>query len=336
MMNLIIPMAGQGKRMRPHTLTTPKPLIPIAGKPIVARLVEEVAKLYQGEIAHIGFILSTMSADLQAQLQTIAQNVGAKAHFYEQSEALGTAHAIACAQELLQGRVIVAFADTLFQSSIPLDISQESVIWVKKVPDPSAFGVVKLDPHQLVNAFIEKPTSFVSDLAIIGIYYFQEGLVLRKAIQTIMEQNMLHRGEYQLTDALMLMQQQGVKFAVQEVDEWLDCGNKAATLHTNQRFLTLLQDHQDLIATSARIHNSIIIPPVYLGPEVSLENAIVGPYVSVGAHTHIENSRIQTSLIQTYSRISNASFQDSMLGNYVQLKGKIAEVDIGDYNTVIG
>jgi glucose-1-phosphate thymidylyltransferase len=336
MINLIIPMAGQGKRMRPHTLTTPKPFIPIAGKPIVDRLVEEVAKLYQGSIAHIGFIVSNMSADLQAQLQNIAQTVGAKAYFYEQTAALGTAHAISCAQELLKGRTIIAFADTLFQNQMPLDASQESVIWVKKVPDPSAFGVVKLGLNHLVNAFIEKPTSFVSDLAIIGIYYFQEGLVLRKTIQAIMEQNILQRGEYQLTDALMLMQQQGVKFAVQEVDEWLDCGNKAATLQTNQRFLTLLQDHQELIAASAHIHNSIIIPPVYLGPGVNLKNAIVGPYVSVGAHTHIENSRIQTSLIQAYTKISNASIQDSMLGNYVQLKGKIAEVDIGDYNTVIG
>ncbi len=336
MMNIIIPMAGKGKRLRPHTLTTPKPLIPIAGKPIVARLVEEIARLYAGPIGHIGFVIQSLTPDIQAQLQAIAQTVGAQAHFYEQNEALGTAHAILCAQELLQKQVLIGFADTLFQSQVSLDISQESIIWVKKVQDPSAFGVVKLGPDRVVKAFIEKPTSFVSDLAIIGLYYFQEGLVLKKAIQQIMEQGRLYAGEYQLTDALMLMQQQDVRFATQEVDEWLDCGNKVATLHANKRYLTFLQGHKDLVASSARIHNSVIIPPVYLGQEVVLRNAVVGPYVSVGNHTYIENSRIQDSLIQEHSIISHANLQDSMLGNYVEVKGKVAELDIGDYNTVMG
>ena len=336
MINLIIPMAGKGKRMRPHTLTTPKPLIPIAGKPIVARLVEEVGVVCQGQVGTIGFVVQELAPDTQAQLRTIAQGIGAQAQFYEQQAALGTAHAIFCAQELIKGHVIIAFADTLFKGSAALDTSQESIIWVKKVPDPSAFGVVKLGDDQLVTDFVEKPASFIADLAIIGLYYFREGRILQEVIQQLIEQGAPQDGEYQLTAALAAMKHQGVRFATQEVAEWLDCGNKEATIHTNQRFLTLLRDDKDLIAPTARVHNSVIIPPVYLGEGIVVKNAILGPYVSVGSYTHIDDSRIQNSIIQEHSMISNANLKDSMLGNYVHLMGKIAEVNVGDYNTLIG
>lgn len=335
MINLIIPMAGKGKRMRPHTLTTPKPLIPIAGKPIVARLVDELSTVCQGQISTIGFVVQELAPAIQAQLRAIAQDIGAQAHFYEQKAALGTAHAIFCAQKLLQGRIIIAFADTLFRGNINLDTTQESVIWVKKVPEPSAFGVVKLGDDQLVTDFAEKPTSFVSDLAIIGLYYFREGHHLQKAIQQLIEQGTVQDGEYQLTDALAAMQCQGMRFATQEVTEWLDCGNKRATIYTNQRFLTFLRGDKSLIAPTARVHDSVIIPPVYLGKAVVVKNAILGPYVSVGSHTYISDARIQNSIIQEHSMVRNANLQDSMLGNHVHFMGKIAELSVGDYSTLI-
>lgn len=335
MINLVIPMAGKGKRMRPHTLTTPKPLIPIAGKPIVARLVEEIDAVCQDQIATIGFVVQELESAMQAQLRAIAQGVGAQACFYEQPAALGTAHAIFCAQALLQGKVMIAFADTLFKGSPRVDTSQESVIWVKQVQEPSAFGVVKLGNDQFVTDFIEKPGKFAADLAIIGIYYFREGEVLQKAIQDLIMQGTTQDGEYQLTTVLAAMKHQGIQFATQEVAEWLDCGNKEATLYTNQRFLTFLQDRKDLIAPTAQVHHSIIIPPVYLGEAVVVNNTILGPYVAVGSHTHIDNARIQNSIIQEHSIISNANLQNSMLGSYVHFSGKIAEVNVGDYNTLI-
>jgi glucose-1-phosphate thymidylyltransferase len=334
-MNLIIPMAGKGKRMRPHTLTTPKPLIPIAGKPIVVRLVEEVRATCATPIRTIGFVVSELETDTQVELTQLAQSMGAQAIFYEQHETQGTAHAVLCAAALLQGPVIVAFSDTLFKCDFTLNMHQESVIWVKKVQDPSAFGVVKLDAQNMVIDFVEKPTSFVSDLAIIGIYYFREGAQLGQALQRLVDQGVRRDGEYQLTAALETMNQAGVRFATQEVEEWLDCGTKTATLHTNQRFLTFLQGDKDLIATTAQLHNSVLIPPVYLGEQVVVKNTVLGPYVSVGGYSYIKDARIQNSIIQTHSTVENITLKNSMLGNHVYLTGKSAEVSIGDYTTIM-
>ena len=234
-MHLIIPMAGKGKRMRPHTLTTPKPLIPIAGKPIVARLVEEVRATCTIPIRTIGFVVSELEADARVQLTQLAQGIGAQAIFYEQREAQGTAHAVLCAAALLQGPVIVAFADTLFKCDFTLDVDQESVIWVKKVQDPSAFGVVKLDAQNMVIDFVEKPTSFVSDLAIIGIYYFRNGQALQEELCYLVDHGVIKSGEYQLPDALRRLTEKGTIFKPGEVQEWLDCGNKTVTVETNAR-----------------------------------------------------------------------------------------------------
>ena len=334
-MHLIIPMAGKGKRMRPHTLTTPKPLIPIAGKPIVVRLVEEVSATCATPIRTIGFVVSELEAATQAQLIQLAQSMGAQARFYEQYEAQGTAHAVLCASALLHGPIIVAFADTLFKCSFTLDVEQESVIWVKKVQDPRDFGVVKLDSQGMVTDFVEKPTSFISNLAIIGIYYFKEGAQLGQALQRLVDQDVRRDGEYQLTAALEAMNKAGTQFSTQEVEEWLDCGNKAATLHTNQRFLAFLEGDKDLIAATAQLHDSVLIPPVYLGEQVVVNNTVLGPYVSVGNHTHITDARIQNSIIQTHSTVEYTTLNNSMLGNHVYLTGKSAEVSIGDYTTII-
>lgn len=335
-MHLIIPMAGEGKRMRPHTLTTPKPLIPVAGKPIVERLVEELSATCATPIRTIGFVVSELTPEAQARLVGAAQRVGAEAQFYTQQEALGTGHAVLCAQALLQGPVVVAFADTLFKSAHPLNTAQESVIWVKKVQDPTAFGVVQLDGQGQVAALVEKPQQFVSDLAIIGIYYFQEGADLLRVLQTLVDQDIRRDGEYQLTAALTLLQEGGTRFAVQEVTEWLDCGNQAATIHANQRFLQHLEGQQDLVSSTAKVHNSVIIPPVYLGDAVTIRDTVLGPYVAVGDHSCVQDSRIQNSIIQGHSTIKSANLKDSMLGNYVHYTGSCTSVSIGDYSALVG
>jgi glucose-1-phosphate thymidylyltransferase len=280
-------------------------------------------------------VVRELEKDIQTQLNELAQGMGAHARFYEQHEAQGTAHAVLCAAALLQGPVIVAFADTLFKGNFTLDVAQEGVIWVKKVEDPSAFGVVRLDAQGMVTDFIEKPLSFVSDLAIIGIYYFREGAQLSAALQILIDRGIRRSGEYQLTAALEAMNKAGTQFATQEVEEWLDCGNKTATLHTNQRFLTLLQDDKSLVASTAQLHNSVLIPPVYLGQQVVVENTVLGPYVSVGSHSYIRDARIQNSIIQTYSTVESTTLQNSMLGNHVYLTGKSEEVSIGDYTTIM-
>jgi glucose-1-phosphate thymidylyltransferase len=333
-MNIIIPMAGMGKRMRPHTLTTPKPLLPIAGKPIVQRLVEDIAKVCGEKIDNIAFIIGpTFGKDVEADLIDIAATQGAKGHICYQEEALGTAHAVYMAKEILDGNVIVGFADTLFRADFTIDPNKDGVIWVKQVEDPSAFGVVKLDNDNVITDFIEKPEEFVSDLAIIGIYYFKDGARLKKEIEYLLDNDIRDKGEYQLTNALENMKQQGLKFVPGKVIEWMDCGNKNATVHTNQRVLANITDEQ-LVANNVELNNAEIKEPCFIGENVKLENCTIGPYVSVGNNTTIRNSVISNSIIQEETVIENANFENSMIGNHVTYDGKANQLSISDYSTV--
>lgn len=323
-----------GKRMRPHTLTVPKPLIPIAGKPIVQRLVEDIVKVANSPISEIGFVVGHFGDAVEKELLEIARSVGAKGRIFYQEEALGTAHAIYCAKELLTEKTIVAFADTLFKADFILEIEQDGIIWVQQVADPSAFGVIKLNDQNYITDFVEKPTSFVSDLAIIGIYYFKDGPVLKKEIEFLLENNISRGGEFQLTDALENMKNKNIKFTPGKVTEWLDCGNKNATVFTNQRYLEYISENNNLIAESADISGSVINPPVYVGENAKIHNTVLGPHVSVGDNTKIEDSIIKNSIIQQGTQIKNANLVNSMLGNFVFYEGRVSDLSIGDYNTL--
>lgn len=332
-MKIIVPMAGMGKRMRPHTLTVPKPLIPIAGKPIVQRLVEDIAAVCNEKIDEIAFIIGDFGKEVENSLIAIAEALGAVPKIYYQQEALGTAHAIWCAEESLDGKVIVAFADTLFKAEFKLNEQSESIIWVHKVTNPSSFGVVKVGTDNVITDFIEKPKTFVSDLAIIGIYYFKDGANLRKEIKYLLDNNIVVNGEFQLTDVLQNMKNKNMKMEPGEVEEWLDCGNKDNTVYTNQR---ILENHRQekLISDTAKIVNSIIIPPCFIGKNVRIENCVIGPHVSVGYNTIVKNSLVKNSIIMRNSHIENLNIANSMIGNYVEIKGDIGEVSIGDYATL--
>ena len=326
-------MAGMGKRMRPHTLSVPKPLIPIAGKPIVQRLVEDIAKVCNTPLNEIAFIIGDFGQEVEQKLHQIAASVGAKARICYQEEALGTAHAILCAKESLAGNVVVAYADTLFKADFVLDTAQDSIIWVQKVDNPNAFGVVKLDNAGNITDFVEKPQTWISDLAIIGIYYFKDGQNLRNELQYLIDQDIKVKGEYQLTDALENMKNKGLGFVPGQVTEWLDCGNKEATVQTNQRYLEYIKETQ-LVADSAEIINSVIIPPVFIGQNVKIHNTVLGPHVSVGNDTKIMSSVIKNAIIQENTLIQNANIINSMIGNYVNLEGNPSDLSVGDYNTI--
>ncbi len=333
-MNIIIPMAGMGKRMRPHTLTIPKPLIPIAGKPIVHRLAEDIVKVCNGEVNKIGFIIKdTFGKEVEAQLMQIAKDIGAEGHIFYQDEALGTAHAILCAKSLLEGKVVVAFADTLFKADFVLDTEKDGIIWVQKVEDPRPFGVVQLNESGEITAFVEKPEEFISDLAIIGIYFFKDGAYLNKELQYIIDNDIKDKGEYQLTNALENMKAKGTVFTTGEVTEWLDCGNKNATVYTNQRYLEFIKD-TGLVADSAKTVNTIIIPPVYLGEGVEIHDSVIGPHVSIGDKSKIVGSRLQNTIVQTESKVNNANLSNSMIGNFVNFEGKPMDLSIGDFNVL--
>ena len=331
-MKIIVPMAGRGSRLRPHTLTIPKPLIPIAGKPIVQRLVEEISHVIKLKIEEIAFVTGNFGEEIDKSLIKIANAIGAKASIYRQEEPLGTAHAIYCAEQSLSGPCVVAFSDTLFKAEFQLDKEVDGVVWVKKVNDPSAFGVVKLNGQGVITEFMEKPETFVSDLAIIGIYYFKDGENLKSEIKYLLDNNIKLKGEFQLTNALENMKEKGKKFSSGAVSDWMDCGNKDVTVKTNNKILKYETKNKELISQSAQIVSSQIVHPCYIGPNVKIKNSIIGPYVSVGENTKIENCSIEKSLIQNHAEILNANIIDSMIGNYATYKGVRRSISLGDYS----
>jgi glucose-1-phosphate thymidylyltransferase len=251
-------------------------------------------------------------------------------HVRYQEEPLGTAHAILCAGDFLHDKVIVAFADTLFRLDFKIKADKEGVIFVQKVADPSAFGVVKLDNDGIITDFVEKPQEFVSDLAIIGIYYFRDGKRLREEMQYLLDNNITEKGEYQLTNAMENMKQKGARFEKGTVLDWLDCGNKNATVDTNAVYLNYLKG-TDLVSKTAELTNSVIIEPCFIDDGVKLINSVVGPHVSIGKGTVIEDSVIRKSIIQSNSVLKNKLIENSMVGNNAKLVGKMEDLSIGDY-----
>lgn len=326
-------MAGRGSRLRPHTLTVPKPLISVAGKPIVQRLVEDIVKVCGKDVDEIAFIVGDFGKEAENNLVKIAKELGAKGRIYYQQEPLGTAHAILCAKESLKGNCVIAFADTLFKAEFTLDNTKDGIIWVSEIENPSAFGVVKLNNKNIITEFVEKPETFISNLAIIGIYYFKDGEYLKKELQYLLDNNIKDKGEYQLTSALENMKNKGTKFSPGKVDEWMDCGNKDSTVFTNER---VLEHTGNSISESAIIEESEIINPCFIGENTIIKNTIIGPYVAVGNNTIIKNSVISKSIIQNETNIINARLINSMIGNKVIFNGDSIEkeVNIGDFSEI--
>ncbi|MCF8274505.1 MAG: nucleotidyltransferase [Flavobacteriaceae bacterium] len=336
-MKIIVPMAGRGSRLRPHSLTVPKPLIPVAGQPIVHRLVKDIAKVLKQPIEEIAFVLGDpafFGDEVVESLQKLATNLGAKASIYRQDQPLGTGHAIMCAKPSLSGPAVIAYADTLIRAEFELDPAADSVIWTKQVDNPEAYGVVQLNDQQEIVELVEKPKNFVSDQAVIGIYYFKDVAILKEKLQQILDENVTNGGEYQINDGIKRMMADGKIFKTGTVDEWMDCGNKAITVETNTRMLGFLKADGDeqMIASSVKNINSKIIEPCFIGEHVVLNNTTIGPNVSVGNNCVIENATIKNSLIQTHTTIKNAHLDDAMIGNYVWYDGNFKAVSLGDYS----
>ena len=329
-------MAGRGSRLRPHTLTVPKPLIPVAGKPIVHRLVEDIAGVLDQEIEEIAFILGDpafFGDEVVESLKQLAQNLGAKPSIYRQLDPKGTGHAIMCAEPSLSGPAVIAYADTLIRADFNLDQDADSVIWTKKVDNPSAFGVVNLNDRNEIIELVEKPETYVSDQAVIGIYYFKDVGVLKKELQYVLDHNIIHGGEYQINDGIKRMMADGKVFKTGTVDEWMDCGNKEVTVATNAKMLGFLEaSGEPLISVDITLENANIIEPCFIAEGVILKNSSIGPYVSIGKGTIIEHSTVKNSIIQTHSVIKNATLDNAMIGNHAIFDANFTNVSLGDYS----
>lgn len=332
-MKIIVPMAGWGSRLRPHTLTVPKPMLKVAGKSIVEQLISNIAGTIAAPIESISFIIrEDFGKKIEADLLEIAKKYNTTGHICYQSEPLGTAHAIYCAADNLDGEVIVGFADTMFQADFKIDNSNDAIIWVKEIEDPSAFGVVSLDENGLINGFVEKPKEYVSNLAIIGIYYFKDGVQLRADIKEIIDNNITDKGEFQLTTVLENMRLAKKKMKPGTVSQWLDCGNKNATVDSNREVLKSLgnQIHSNVV-----IENATIIEPCFIDENAIVKNAVVGPFVSIGKNSEISNSVVSNAIIQDGSKIENYILSNTMVGSNALLKGRPQDLSVGDYNQIL-
>ncbi len=331
-MNIIIPMAGRGSRLRPHTLTIPKPLIPVGGIPIVHRLVADIASVCGSAIEHIGFVTGDFGEETERELCEIAASFGAQGHIFHQLTPLGTGHAVLCAEPLLEGPVVVAFADTLFRADFSINPNDEGILWVKRIPNPEQFGVIKMNERNEIIDFVEKPSEFVSDLAMIGIYYFKNGQVLHEELRYLVDHAVIKSGEYQLPDALRRLTEKGTIFKPGEVQEWLDCGNKTVTVETNARVLDYDQmDGKLNVSGSASISQSVVIPPCFIGENVVISNSVVGPHVSIGAGSVIQHTVISNSIVQQKTSISHKNLRGSMVGSHVTIHGTASDLSVGDY-----
>ena len=332
-MNIIIPMAGMGKRLRPFTLTTAKPLIKIAGEEIVKVLCKNIVKTCGSKVDNIGFVVGNFGEKVEKDLIEVANSLGAKGHIYHQNIPLGTADAIWCAKEILKGNTVIAFADTLFQADFQMDVNQDGIIWTSCVNNPQQFGVVKKDKSEKITAFVEKPKEFISNEAIIGIYYFREGEKLYKEIKRLIDNKIMNGGEYQLTDCLGNMLKNGFEFRTETVTEWLDCGNKDAVVHTNQRLLALDMG-MDKIHRSIKIINSRVIEPCYIGEGVTIESSIIGPYVSLEEGVTVRNSVIKNSIIAHDSIVENAVLDNAMIADNAVYHKNAKDIALGAFSKI--
>ena len=314
-------MAGRGSRLRPHSLSVPKPMLPVAGSPIVDQLVNEIARVASKPIEEVAYVLGDpafFGQAIEEELTKVANELGAKAKIYRQLEPLGTGHAVMCASDSLTGPIIVAYADTLIRADLSLDQESDGMIWVKKVTNPKAYGVVQLNEKDEINSLVEKPQEFVSDLAVIGIYYFRDAAFIKSELTDSMKKARSHGEEFLLNEGILSMMKKGAIFTPGKVKEWMDCGNPRITLETNKKMLGILTDEgNNLIADNITKENSEIIPPCYIGKGVVLKNSIVGPNVAIGAESLVEHSTISDCLIQKNTVIKNAKLFGSMIGNPV-------------------
>jgi glucose-1-phosphate thymidylyltransferase len=327
-------MAGRGSRLRPHTLTIPKPLVPVGGKPIVHRLIADIARVCAEPIEEIAFVVGEFGEAVEKELLAVAESLGARGSIHYQLQALGTGHAVLCAEKALDGPVVVAFADTLFKADFKISNEDEGILWVKQIEDPSAFGVVKLNENGEITDFVEKPQTFVSDLAMIGIYYFRDGQRLKQELEYLIENNIIKSGEYQLPDALRRLTEAGVAFKPGTVDEWLDCGNKEVTVHTNARVLDFDLEAGRLQNLSTDISNSIIIQPCYIGPNVRIERAVVGPHVSLGEGSVVSDAHLKNTIVGQHCHLSKVQIEGAMIGSHAQFIGRFKDLSLGDFSSV--
>jgi glucose-1-phosphate thymidylyltransferase len=328
-MRVVIPMAGYGTRLRPHTWSKPKPLITVADKPVLGHVLDTFAHLPQ--IDEVVFIVGYLGEQIEAYVSRSYPQL--KARYVEQREMLGQSHAIWLARETLRGPMLMVFVDTLIEADLGRLANEASpgVAYVHMVPDPRRFGVAEVGPDGRVRRLVEKPEDMSNNLAVVGLYYFAEAGDLLLAIQEQMARGTQLKGEFYLADAINVMLEQGYKMRVEPVDVWMDCGKPEALLETNRYLL----DHgRDNSAEATRRSEVVIVPPVYVDPTAEVRQSVIGPHVTIGAGCIVEGSVIRDSIVDAGSNIIDTALSASLIGRDARVVGRSRSLNVGDSSEV--
>ena len=327
-MKAIIPVAGAGAKLRPHTYTQPKALIPIAGKTILSFIVDQ---LKEAGITEFIFIVGYLGEKIQDYVNTTYPNL--TTHFVYQNDRLGTAHAIELTKAIVgNDEVFISLGDTICEFDIKeIMDSPFSMLGVKKVDDPRQFGVVEMNEDYLVEHAVEKPAIPKSNKALVGLYKIKESALLFECFQQLFTDDIKSNGEYNLTDAIDCMIKKGVQFKGFKVKHWYDCGKKENLLEANA---VLLNKTGGLVVTPETYPNSIIIAPVSIAEGCVIENSIIGPHVTIGNNTTIKSSVVKESIIGSYTTLDEVVLDNSLIGSDAAVKGLSRTLNIGD-NTEI-
>ena len=330
-LKIVIPMAGLGTRLRPQTWSRPKQLIRVAEQTIIEHVLDTFSTLPSEFNAEYIFIIGYLGDKIQAFMQKHHPHLPIQ--YITQEEMRGQSHAIYLAKDILQGPMIMVFADTLIQTDLGfLENTEADIVGlVKPVQDPRRFGVAKLDENGWVTRLIEKPMDIQNNLAVVGFYYFKEAEKLIEAIEEQINKNISLKGEYFIADAINIMIEKGAKMRTHRVDIWLDAGTPEAILETNKYLLSHGHDNAQEFDAQA---NNIFISPVFVHPTAKVQNAIIGPHVSIGENCVIESSIVHNTILEDGCQISHAKLQDSLIGQYASIEGKLNKINVGD-NTIV-
>ncbi|MSP12487.1 MAG: nucleotidyltransferase [Chloroflexi bacterium] len=339
-MNVIIPLAGRGTRLRPHTHTKPKPLVNVAGKTVLGHILDSLKGLPIDEMVFIVGYLGDQIADY------VEANYKFPSHFVEQKELKGQAHAIRLAREYVSGPVLIIFVDTIFEIDLPEleNVKSDGLIYVKEVEDPKRFGVVTLQQNY-ISRFVEKPDEPVSNLAVIGVYYIKDSYQLFRSIEELLARDQKTKGEFFLADALQIMVDRGAKLEARTVDVWEDCGTTDAILRTNRFLLRKLHQTEEappgcivrppvFIDPTAQVEHSVIGPYVTIGPNCVINSSVIGPYVSVAEDAEIRNSLVKDSILNENAEIVDSTLTSSLIGSGARVIGTYERLNVGDMSEV--
>jgi glucose-1-phosphate thymidylyltransferase len=335
-LKIVIPMAGWGTRMRPHTWSKPKPLVSVAGKTTLEHLLDMFASVPDPKNTEYVFTVGPYLGEQQIPAFIKEHYPNMNAHFVVQHEMKGQSHALWLAREYLHGPMIICFSDTLMETDFSFLAREtaDGVAWVMPVPDPRRFGVAELGPDGWVRRFIEKPQSLDNDLVVVGCYYFKSTEAVMLAIEEQMQRGIMLKGEYFITNTVTVMIGHGAKVRTEKISTWLDTGTIEATLDTNRVLLEKMGKQVDRY-TGTQV---TVIEPSFIHPSAKIKNSVIGPYASIGADCQIEDSRIEDSILEAGCEIRAAGLVRSLIGRQAKVQGRgegqVMSLNIGDNSSI--